>query len=627
MKNYLFLLLLFSSGLLVAQSFPIVREGKPNVTIVNPEKSNRLRKLAIADFINTVKIATGAVLPQVDEKDIENLSPSSLKLVFGPSPLTSKILGSNPNLEPEQFRIITKGNYLLVLANDILRGMETRNSMTTSYALSHLMESYMGVKWLWPGELGTYAPFTKNISIPNQDYTYQPQLVKRRFNLPTKQDEILVWASHHKASGERVNYNFMHSFRKIGMNGDWWGDFKDTKPHMLAQNPSGKPEMGSKPDFYQICTTHPDSRAEVIKRWEAAGMPEFWDLTANDGNGFCTCDLCMDLDEKLGGYRHTKEEVFNYQIKEINLTERHVDFWNDIITRMREKRKDAKILVFLYGRYRTPPKNMKVAPGVLGELVHGYDFSLWHEWTKAGIYGIGLRPNWWHMGANAPHLPLHIVADYMNKAHQNKMTHLFMDSMLEYWANQGPFYYLVARMADNKNLNADIIIDEYASAFGKGAPEIKNYIKYWEDYHDEVDYNIPAGGILTVNNQGLYEKVCKEQFKVSQHPLSGHWKTLPFIYTPEIIVNSERILDKAVKKAKKDTLALKRIEFLRDGLRHLEMTSNYMKADKDTRKTIANELVDFDKKMKEKHGYWHTKELQMLKEWGLLDKEFNVNDM
>jgi hypothetical protein len=604
----------------------LVRDGRPNLTILMPANAGKYQKLAVNDFVSTIRQASGATVPVRDEGQFRAIPNGQTMLVFGPSALTDSLLGRRETTKPEEFKLITKGNVLVVLAKDLTKKMEQRNTLTTTFALAYLMENYMGVKWYWPGKLGTHVPVQKTITIPALNVAQQPKLLRRRFNLHTADEDLMLWAAHHRALGERIDYNFMHSFRKIGQNGDWWADFYETKPYLLAQSPNGKPEKLGRDEFFKICTTHPETTDEIVRRWTKAGSPDTWDLTDNDGKGWCTCDRCRAIDKEFGGVEYSKDDIWRGR-DFVNLTERYVWFWNKVVKRMHETNPNTRILVHLYSQHRVPPRNQKLEPGILGEMVHGYDFSVWHDWTKAGVTGIGLRPNWWYMGGSGPHLPLHTVGDYIKQAHQNRMTHLFMDALNEFWATQGPYYYMVGRLADHPDLNIDAIIDDYCSAFGKGAKDVRAYVDFWENYMKKVAYNIPAGGSLSVDSTGIYERVCRQYFGGALHPLQNHWKTMPYIYTPDVLKQGRGILAKAIQRAKGDSLATQRIVFLEDGLRHVELSSAFLKAEKADKEKTLTALADFDKAMRAKHGYWGSKEIKLMKQWGLIGKEFNVDDM
>jgi hypothetical protein len=630
MRNLIFLIYLISSTFNSYGQFFIVKDSKATVVFLIPEKLSKEQRTAIDDFKNTVYKASNTQIKEYKESDEYQVPKGLKKIIIGPSALSQKVLSKSVELKPEEYKIIPQEEYLIILAKDIIRPEYVLSSRVTAWAFSHIMEHYMGVKWLYPGDLGTVVPKTKNISIPNQEISFQPILQKRRLYYQSDNNTLMQWAAHHQVAGERLFYKFSHSFRDNQSNGNWWKDFIDKKPYLLAQSPNGKPMLYGKEDRYKVCTSHPETTEEVLRRWESAGKPDYWDITPNDGNGFCTCDKCMQTDSLYGDGQYSKQEVWD-GLDHVNLTGRHVHFWNEVIARMREKNPKAVIGVFLYSKYRDAPKRIRVHPGVWGEIVHGYDFTYWQKWKEAGVDKIGLRPNWWHMGGNGPHLPLHTAGAYIEKARKNDMMHIFMDMLVEYWATQGPYYYTVARLQHRYDLNTDQIIQEYCDAYGKASPVIKEYIDFWEEYMKKVAYNIPAGGRLSVDSTGIYETQSRKYFGEALHPLQGHYKNLPYVYTAEKLAQGDAILLKALKKVNAKSDEAKRIEFLREGLRHVELLKSFIQIDSKNKKAKTESFAKveaFDKEMVKKYGYWGSHEKLILGLWKLLEGvETKVDDM
>ena len=310
------------------------------------------------------------------------------------------------------------------------------------------------------------------------------------------------------------------------------------------------------------------------------------------------------------------------------LTDRYVWFWNQLILKMRAKNPRAKIGVYLYSAYRNPPKKLRVEAGIVGEMVHGFDFSHWIAWQQAGVEEIGLRPNWLYMGACGPHLPLSVAGHYIEQARSHQMSIISMDCLHEYWATQGPYYYLIARLVSRPDLTTREIRAEYCDAFGDAADVIAEYLDFWEAYHRQVGYNVPAGGSVGIDPDGLYARVSQEHFGQIMHPLRGHWKTLSHIYMPQIMREAGQILDRA-SSLTADTLTRGRIDFLRDGLRMVELAAHYMTAqeaaDDAGMRTDLGHLKRFGDNMREKHGYWHSKDIFFLMWWGLIGDEYAVS--
>ena len=312
-----------------SESLVLVQNGAPKTIIILPQDHNTFQLDAVKDFQHTIKRASGADIP-IRISDSLDAVNHEIKIVLGPSTLTDQLGIDAGDLKEEEFRLLVRDHYLIILARDNESGSAKLQSRVTMWAFSYLLDHVVGVRWLWPGELGTFVPQAKTIRIPAFDVRFQPALVKRVFR-SRKIPEYLDWAAHHTVEGSRVNLQFVHSFRANGNNGPWWDTFHQTRPELLAKNPQGKPELsGGRTDFFKMCISNPDVADEIIKTWITAGSPDFWDMTTNDGNGFCTCDSCRALDLKYGDVRYTKEEIW-HRPPHVGLTDRYVWFWNMMI--------------------------------------------------------------------------------------------------------------------------------------------------------------------------------------------------------------------------------------------------------------------------------------------------------
>lgn len=615
----------------------IVKNGEPNAFILVPDSMNQMQEIAVNDFRQIIRESTGAYLPLIRANKYDSISARKNKIIIGPSKLTQQLGFSGDSLKTEEFHIHFQNNNMIVLAEDVFHkkpppnifsNKESENSRVTQWALGHILDRFVGVRWLWPGKLGTYIPKHETIAIPKQEIVYQQPLMRRSFNVVNQTDENLKWLGYHHFGSKPNPYHFRHSFTNHGDNGDFWNDFKDVHPEYLAQNPEGKISLfNDKKDFYKLCISEAGVADEIIMRWEEAGMPDYWDVTPNDGKGFCTCSGCSELDLKYGGHSYTKEEIWN-QPPHVQMTDRYVWFWNKLIARMREKNPDVKIGIFIYSGYRNPPINLKLKPGIVGLMVHGPEFKHWKAWQEAGITEIGLRPNWLYTGAAGPHLPFDIVGSYIEKARNNQMALISMDCMHEYWATQGPMYYVIARLIARPDLNTTEIINEYISGFGKASEQIKKYLDYWDEYHQEVDYNFSAGGSYSMNPDGLYETLSTKIHGQVLGVLQGHWRMMPAIYNSKVLDGAYQILKEADEAAEDETVR-QRVYFLRDGLLMVQVVNEYMTAfeEKENLQQALENLYAFNDQMEEKHGYWNSQNIFFLKWWGLIGEEKDVTGM
>lgn len=613
----------------------IVKNGKAKAVIVMPAGTGELKQVAVEEFRKTILRSSGAEIPVISEDQMDDLPGGTVRIFLGPSTKTAELGFTGEDLLPEEFLIHTAGNDIVILSNDIYNSgtdrkisntVEETDSRVTAWAFSCLLDRYLGVRWLWPGELGTLVPQTETIHFPELDIRFQQPLGRRTLNIIDPNPEILEWTSHHQVAGMRIPYKFRHSFREGQDNGNWFARFQKSHPEFLAKNPDGRPALyNNRNDRFKLCISNPDVSLQIIRDWEAAGMPDFWDVTPNDGNGFCCCNNCKALDLEYGDVAYTSEEIWK-RPDHVVLTDRYVWFWNQLITKMRQKNPATKIGVYFYGAYRDPPGKLKIEEGIVGTLVHGMDFSYWEAWQDAGAGEIGLRPNWWHMGACGPNLPLRQVGSYIEKARDAGMVLIYMDTMMEYWPTQGPYFYLVARLIARPDLDTETIISEYCDAFGSASRAMRKYFQYWEDYHKAVAYNIPAGGKLSQDTAGIYETVCRQHFGAPQHPLRGHWMTLPYIYTEEIMAEAREILDEASGMADTEKTS-RRIDFFRDGLDWVDCAAAFMGSDEEDREHQLAELTGFNRAMKAKYDYWNPQDIFILKWWGIIGEEVDLEGM
>lgn len=624
------ILLGFSVSSTGGKELALVQDGKANCVIVVPPESNSLQKSAVEDFTRTIRRASGADIPVIGEAEAQRLAAGIVRIVLGPGPLAEALGCKGDDLKPEEFRLATIDNSIVVLARD-LPGSSSRaarmwgESRVTTWALSHIMDRFLGVRWLWPGELGTVVPQRKTIRVPEINVRRQPELLGRRFRHRGNSDALL-WSAHHQVMGGRQDYHFSHSFRAQGDNGDWWERFSESRPDYFARNPAGEiAYTNNNREMFHLCVSNPAVTEQIVRLWEEAGKPDFWDVTPNDGSGFCSCDNCRALDLKFGGVTYSREDIWRFA-PHVSLTDRYVWHWNQLIRKMRENNPNVRIGVYFYSAYRNPPRTLKLEDGIVGEIVHGFDFSFWKNWQTVGAKEIGLRPNWWHMGANGPNLLLRRAGKYVEQARVSGMRMFVMDSLQEYWAAQGPYYYVMARLVSRPDLTTEDIISEYCEAFGKAAPEMRRYLEFWEEYHEKVAYNVPAGGALTQDPKGLYETVSRERFGSVMHPLAGHWKTIPYIYTAEVLAQGHAILDRArINANTEETRA--RIEFIRDGLNQVSKVAAFLNAPNEKKEEALKALAAFSESRAKQYGYWGNNGISVMRRRGVIGKEVPLSGL
>jgi len=116
-------------------------------------------------------------------------------------------------------------------------------------------------------------------------------------------------------------------------------------------------------------------------------------------------------------------------------------------------------------------------------------------------------------------------------------------------------------------MTVDEVIDEYCGAFGEAKEPIQRYVRYWEDYTAKCGHSLPPSEAKT-----LFQKTC-EEYGLGANGSRAGWLALPYLYTNDILAPAFRILDEAERVVQdEDPMVQARIQFLRDGLIHLERT-------------------------------------------------------
>lgn len=566
----LFALCLLTSAVAIAEPLILVEGGQAKASIVVADDACSLIQKAAEELRHHIERASGAELPIVTASSPEGQADVSARILVGFGPEIDA-----DALKPEEYVIKTVGNTLCIVGE-----RQSREPKAILYGVYYFLDHELGVRWLWPGELGTYVPEHSTIAIEPLDIRSRPTLEKRQLRLdvgrrhkvegvPQLLDdkaarllerEARQWLDRHMMGG-RSSFGFGHAF------GKWWDRYHEDHPDYFAVPPEGVKQPSPHAERVKLCVSNPAVADQIIEEWRAAGRPDNWNVCPNDSRRFCTCDKCRALD---GFPNQSPEMVWNSS--SAILTGRYLDLWNRLLPRMRAENPNVTLSSYAYSNYREPLEGMRVEEGlVLGfvDTYHAYD--QWRAWHDAGAK-LFLRPNWWHTGAVAPINPLHAMGDYFKFAYENSMLGFDFDSLMGYWGTQGPCYYLIARLSVRPDLTVDQVIDEYCSAFGGAKSHIKRYIRYWEDYTTQCVSSPSSGDASEQEEKNLLDK-AREEHDLGTFGSRVWWRSLPFLYSDDITTPAFQILDDAQRSAQnEDAMVQERIRFLRDGLVHLERT-------------------------------------------------------
>lgn len=570
---------------LAAEPIKLVDNGVCHSEIILAAAPTEQERKTVEGFVASVKQATGVTIPvRLEGEEKPNEQKNGMMKIFIGDTSEARSEGIRTAALPEEsYRLIVKPGKIILVGRDRKKEINHQvDSRPTMWALNQILDQYLGVRWLWPGELGTYIPKSDRLYIPQMDVTYQPDLMLRRLRIPWRSlsgeemrrnpalpqflsqeerdkllSETVAWLENHQ-NGQRGNIKYGHAF------GDWWEKYSKDHPDYFAVPPS-KNAVPPKESHRKLRLSNPAVIEQIAREYEEKGAPDIYNVCPNDGYGFDTSEETRKWD------RPPNQDAQDIWIGKGNLTARYIHFWNQLSKRLQKINPNVVLISYAYASYRIPPPEPALeVPMILGIVDSFSAYDTWKTWASQNARMI-LRPNWWVVGADAPYLPLQKTADFLKFARENNLLGIDKDSIGGYWATQGLNYYLMARWIARPDLSKDEIIGEYASAFGPAKENIKQYIAYWEEITDKAGYTNHAGSIVSENPDGIYERLVKEE-KIPFNPRLGSYWIMPYLYTDEVIGKGESILDQASSLLTGDehNEARKRVDFLRQGLTELK---------------------------------------------------------
>lgn len=564
---------------------PLVDGDRARATIIVGE-DQPARALSAASELNYhLRKATGVVLPVVGEADLKTVGADQTLVVVGGGALAGSLLPLDPPLADEEFAISTQGRHVVFVGSDTVGEAvaDGSGSPATMWAVDYFLDRQMGVRWLWPGDPGTFVPKAETITVPEMHVRYRPEMVSRDFrpilssgnlrrlritNLDVFERieaETRQWRDRH-LMGRRESVQSSHSF------GDWWDRYHETHPGIFATLPEGMTQPNPTPERVKLCVSNPLVEQLALDEWREAGRPDVWSVGPNDGQGYCVCDNCRALDIPNTLDADPLDIFWNRSV--VSLTGRYLDLWRRLLDTMRAENPNVRLTTLAYANYRLAHPDMEplghedaLTISLVPDNWSAEEYRSLSEWQRIGAEVI-MRPNFWFVGYAAPYMPLHGAGRYWEHAIDEGIIGWY-SNLLGYWGSQGPYYYLVARLCARPDLGVEAVLDEYTSAFGAAKPAIEEYLAYWEGVTEQADYPDWAGHFQTPG--GFYERTLT-QLGLEVHPFWGSWSILPLLYTDERIAQGRAILDRATSLAADDDIVRRRIDFLRDGLEHLELT-------------------------------------------------------
>ncbi len=503
------LCLLLTTAPLAAQ-VTLVQNGTPqSVILTKPSPSGYVLKAA-QDLQQHLQRMSGALVP-ISTVGTEASYPGMRFIYVGASTATTAAGINLTGLPLEHYTIRTVNNHLYLVGRD--GGQDDWADLSdcqpgTLFATSHLLGEVLGVRWLWPGELGTFVPQQSTITVPALNLTAGPTMAQRKYRtprigtylngltsygfgvpvLPTDPARRLAIASdellwlRHLRMGTRKSPSFGHSFTQ------WWSQYGATHPEYFAQLLAGRTHPHPAADRVK---THANSAAvwqQRIDDWVAAGAGSILNICPNDSRSHCVCAACLSWD------RPSQAPDVVFDSSDAHLGDRYARFYSEIATRVKAINPNTIVYGYAYDVYRnapvdaTLPDNVAIAyiPGTASATLPAQmaeNEANITGWIARGCQHMYLRPNWMLSAHAGPFWPTRRLGEHFKRLMATGYFEGFdSDSSCGSYASFGFYYYFICRIIADPTLSIDAILDEYCAGFGSAAPQVRDYLTYWENF-------------------------------------------------------------------------------------------------------------------------------------------------
>lgn len=516
----------------------LVADGQAQASIIIPEDALPLTRSAAGELAEVLREMSGASVNVTE-------SPASVqggnRIWVGVRPEVLALLSPEEQQlkYPEEILIKATENDLILIGSDTFRGGRQVEA-GTRIAVTTYLQDHLGVRWLWPGELGTEVPRKKTVRTDPMLYRYHPKLRWRELRgvnhqraletmkelgpipgvddlaglLRQKDDEVREWLHHHKADHATaggvssplrgsLTFNAGHAYST------WWERFHRKHPEWFALQPDGTRGPFPSPKDVKINPSNPEVAAQWLKDAKTffTENPDrlFRSAAENDRGwqGYCICETCLSWDSPDAPWlENTLSWAKKKGVRSRALTDRYVKYWNILGRGLKEMfpDRDLYVGVMAYNPMRPAPVREKLEPNiaVAFEGIHvrnpidnsrekeAIGRKMWKDWASMAEMMIW-RPNLIHQTAGLPYVFPRRHSENMKFLADNKMVGISVDSIGNHWATQGPNYYVVAQLAWNPYLDVEVLLkDYYQSAFGPAAPYVARYFDLFEKLYDDL---------------------------------------------------------------------------------------------------------------------------------------------
>ncbi len=561
----------------------IVKQGKRCSVIIIPEHYKAVDEFAAKELQYHIRRATGCELEIIKENEKKN---SSLGCIYiGNCEATQQNGIKVLELPANAYSIKITDKTMYLAGHDSEESpLELTTNTGTLFAVYELLETQLGVTWLWPGELGEVIPAAQNITLFQCNLTGKPKLAHNRWrqsftsvagrssvqNRDRYALDEKIWLKRQRFAVS-TNMDIHHAFI------DYWKRLGNDHQEIFNLLPDGtrQPEPPDDGVHIGMCVSQKNLWKQIVSDKKNNIFPQnqpWIDASENDTPGKCTCESCMawdvpDPDIEIPWDKRSEKVKEAYLNKEPNwprflgrLSDRYARFYLEVQKEAEKEDPQSVVMGLAYENYCKPPLKTKLNRRIVIAIVPDLYFpwtekridafrKQWEGWAETGA-SLMLRPNYTLTGHCFPIFYADKLGRDIAFASKRNLIGTDFDALIGQWGAQGPNMYMLARMINHPAWSVERILSEYFSAFGAAESQIRKYFEHWKKVSDAV-----TDEFYSQLNGGYHF-----------YPEAGK------IYTPKVMEKGFFILSEAKKAASKDQIASQRVAFLQKGLWNAQLT-------------------------------------------------------
>lgn len=322
-----------------ARDSALVRNGKAVSCIVLPENAGPVERHAASELAFFLEKVSGAKV------GIENAPAKGLCTIYlGTTEATSVPRSAAIRAAVGQLR----DDGFVLAASDEAVQVISKKPVGVLYGVYHLLKTYAGIRWFYPGAGGEYCPRKRTVTVPLQVTVHNPDFRDREIcficaNVNSRIVDTWDWMVRNGLTiqpSKHIYRQFQGEFEKRGAETYDGGAFSYlVSDSLFNEHPDYFPLIEGKRTpqgwQHQPCTSNPkvpEMMAEGINEvLHADPKGGLYLLGNNDSTSWCQCENCTRLDppeEKQKGFVSTRYcTLVNEVAAKVLATHPNANFW------------------------------------------------------------------------------------------------------------------------------------------------------------------------------------------------------------------------------------------------------------------------------------------------------------